>query len=120
MSNTETAWKGINDVWHLYSGVKGSPAVEELRETLRKLQGLRLPIQAIDLIGSAIRLAERVVLEESWCERCGARSDGTDKCSQCGTQVDLSMIDEHSGLCLNCQDAAEDEENDEGKVGDGG
>lgn len=114
MTRTEKAWQPITKEWILYgqTAQNGSEAELRLRETLRRLQSMRLPVDAIELIGDVATQAYQAALENSWCDECGLRADGMTTCSRCKQPVHNTDIDSVTDVCLSCQDAIEDEDID--------
>lgn len=111
MNRSEKAWKEINKSWSTFSQVAPeSESFGRLRDTLKDLQQIRLPITAIDLIGHAINQAYKAALEESFCPECGIRGDETVICSQCGKRVDVCTVDGPNGICEDCADVQSEED----------
>jgi hypothetical protein len=73
MRPAEKAWQDINFYWQVYTHTEPESAAESrLREALKELQVMRVPVAAIDLIGRALRDVERTTLERSFCGKCGS------------------------------------------------
>lgn len=114
MSRSEEAWKPVGSRWHPHEQwISDSDAVKRLKSTIRELQKIRLPVQAIALIGHAIRYAEQIALETGECPACGTRLDGMVNCNRCREMFDISEVDSISGNCLACEDELEDEYQDQ-------
>lgn len=110
---SEKAWKPIDRDWQIYSKkTNDSEAKERLRKAIKSLQAMRLPIEAIDAIAHALRAAEQLTLESSYCERCETRADGMIQCVRCKFMKHCSEVDEHNDMCHECTEETEDTDED--------
>lgn len=111
MSRTEKAWESVDRSWHPHR-TDPDTAPESLlrvRGLIRDLQGMRLPVTAIDNITALIRAVETYTLENSWCPECGIRADGTVECKRCKQRFDSEEVSISNGLCEECQQEDDDD-----------
>jgi hypothetical protein len=112
MSRSEQAWESVSSRWHPFEPTSPdeNERIRQIRSNLMDLQGMRLPIVAIDKITALMSEIENMVLENSWCPRCGVRADGQVECTQCHQMCDESDVDSIRDICSECQQENDDEE----------